>query len=107
MSDNRKFEYGLQDEEEMTVTLTLDDDSELECAVVAIFPVQDKDYIALLPLGVEDPEVYLYRFKHNGDEDLELENIEDDDEYEAVADAFDEMLDAAEYDELVDAEDVE
>ena len=43
------FEYGLQDEEEMTVTLTLDDDSELECAVVAIFPVQDKDYIALLP----------------------------------------------------------
>ena len=96
MSENRNFEYGLQDEEEMTVTLTLDDDSELECAVVAIFPVQNKDYIALLPLGVEDAQVYLYRFKHNADEDLELENIEDDTEFEAVADAYDALVDAEE-----------
>ena len=29
------------------------------------------------------------------------ENIEDDDEYEIVADAFDELLDEQEYDELV------
>ena len=93
MSENRKFEYGLQDDAKLTVTLTLDDDSELECAVVAILPVQDKDYIALLPLGVEDPEVYLYRFKHNDDEDLELENIEDDDEFEAVANAYDALVD--------------
>ena len=92
MSENSKFEYGLQDEEEMTVTLTLDDDSELECAVVAIFPVQDKDYIALLPLGVEDAQVYLYRFKHNDDEDLELENIEDNAEFDAVADAYDALV---------------
>ena len=96
MSENRKFEYGLQDEEEMTVTLTLDDDSELECAVVAIFPVQDKDYIALLPLGVEDAQVYLYRFKHNDDEDLELENIEDNAEFDAVADADDALVDEEE-----------
>ena len=93
MSENRKFEYGLQDDAELTVTLTLDDDSELECAVVAIFPVQDKDYIALLPLGVEDAQVYLYRFKHNKDADFELENIEDDEEFEAVADAYDALVD--------------
>ena len=92
MPENRNFEYGLQDEEEMTVTLTLDDDSELQCAVVAIFPVQNKDYIALPPLGVEDAQVYLYRFKHNADEDLELENIEDDDEFEAVANAYDALV---------------
>ena len=30
-----------------------------------------------------------------------LENIEDDDEYEIVADAFDELLDEQEYDEVV------
>lgn len=30
-----------------------------------------------------------------------LDYIEDDDEYEAVAEAFDEYLDAAEFDELV------
>ena len=92
MSENRKFEYGLQDDAELTVTLTLDDDSELECAVVAIFPVQNKDYIALLPLNEEIDEVYLYRFKHNGDEDLELENIEDDAEFEAAANAYDALV---------------
>lgn len=31
----------------------------------------------------------------------DLENIESDEEYEIVADAFDELLDAEEYDELV------
>ena len=93
MSETNFFEYGLQDDADLTITLTLDDDSELECAVVAIFPVQDKDYIALLPLGVEDAQVYLYRFKHNADEDLELENIEDDTEFEAVADAYDALVD--------------
>ena len=105
MSENRNFEYGLQDEEEMTVTLTLDDDSELECAVVAIFPVQNKDYIALLPLGVEDAQVYLYRFKHNADEDLELENIEDDTEFEAVADAYDALVADAEFEAAANAYD--
>ena len=33
-----------------------------------------------------------------------LENIEDDDEYEAASDGFDEWLDALEYDELVPAD---
>ena len=95
MSENRNFEYGMQAWENMTVTLTMEDDSELECAVVAVFPVQDRDYIALIPIGVEDAEVYLYRFKHNKDADFELENIEDDAEFEAVADAYD----ALEYEE--------
>ena len=36
-----------------------------------------------------------------------LDNIEDDDEYEIVADAFDEMLDDQEYDELVGEDEVE
>ena len=72
----------------MTVTLTLDDNSELECAVVAIFPIQGKDYIALLPLDEEIAEVYLYRLEHNGDVDMELEYIEDDAEFEAVASTY-------------------
>ena len=92
-----------------TVTLTLDDDSELECSVISIFPCQDKQYIALLPLDENgenhDGEVYLYRyFEVNGNP--QLDNIEDDDEYEAASDAFDEMLDSAEFDELVDGEDL-
>lgn len=94
---------------EATVTLTLDDGTIQECAVLTIFPVDDKQYIALLPLDEngenEDGEVYLYRF-HEENGEPSLDNIMDDDEYEKAADAFDALLDDAEFDELVDADEV-
>ena len=87
-----------------TVTLTLDDGSVLECAVLTVFPAGDKEYIALLPLNEngqnEDGEVFLYRFTEENGEP-QLDNIEDDEEYEIVADAFDELLDSMEFDEIV------
>ena len=65
---------NLNSEEEMDlgiITLTLDDDSEVDCAILAIFPVNGKDYIALLPLDEEedDDEVLIYRFIDNGDDE--------------------------------------
>ena len=39
-------------------------------------------------------------FEEKGDDDIDLINIEDDDEFEAVSDAFDELLDNAEFDEM-------
>lgn len=92
-----------------TVTLTLDDDTELECLVLTIFPAGDKEYIALLPMDSaedEEGEVYLYRYEEDAEGTPSLSNIEDDDEYEIVADAFDELLDAQEYDEIVGEEDL-
>lgn len=93
-----------EEREEMTVTLTLDDDTEMECVVLTIFTAGERDYIALLPIEgeeAEEGEVYLYRYSESKDGEPNLENIEDDDEYEIVADAFDELLDSQEYDELV------
>lgn len=93
--------------EEATVTLTLDDDTEVECAIVSIFPVGEKEYIALLPLEgneAEEGEVFIYRYTESAEGEPNLENIEDDDEYEVVADAFDELLDSEEFDEMVDEE---
>ena len=103
-------EKNLNEEEEMTVTLTLDDDTEVECVVLTIFTAGERDYIALLPMEGEDSEegeVYLYRYSEAEDGTPVLDNIEDDDEYEIVADAFDEMLDDQEYDELVGEDEVE
>jgi uncharacterized protein YrzB (UPF0473 family) len=90
--------------EEVTVTLTLDDDTELECAVLTIYEVDGKEYIALLPMDDaenEDGDVYLYRYAEVDGEPT-LENIEDDDEYEAAADAFDEWLDEQEFEEMIE-----
>ena len=92
-------------EEVMTVTLTLDDDSVVECEVITIYEANGKDYIALLPLDEngesESGDVYLYRYAEVDGEPT-LENIEDDDEYEIAADAFDEWMDEQEFEELAD-----
>ncbi|HIT64496.1 MAG TPA: DUF1292 domain-containing protein [Candidatus Ventrimonas merdavium] len=98
------------EQEEMTVTLTLDDGSELECVVLTIFEAGERDYIALLPMEgaeAEEGEVYLYRYSEDAEGNPNLDNIEDDDEYEIVADAFDELLDDQEFDELVSEEDLD
>ena len=99
------------DAEEMTVEISLDDGTVVNCAVIAIFPVEEKDYIALLPLDEngenEDGEVWIYGYSENPDdpnEEPELIYIEDDEEYERVEDAFDEYLDQCEFDEVVEAE---
>lgn len=48
MAKNQNEEMDLE-QEEMTVTLTLDDGSEVECVVLTIFEAGNRDYIALLP----------------------------------------------------------
>lgn len=79
-----------------TITLTLEDDTEVECAILTIFPVEEKEYIALLPLDEngqnEDGEVYLYVFTRTESGDPILANIEDDEEYNRAAIAFDTVL---------------
>ena len=103
MAENQKVENEAE-QEEMTVTLSLDDGQELECVVLTIFEAAGRDYIALLPMDdeeAEEGEVYLYRYLEDADGNPSLDNIEDDEEYEIVSDAFDELLDEQEYDELV------
>lgn len=110
MAQNPKEELEMEEMEEMTVTLTLDDGQELECVVLTIFDAGEREYIALLPVEgeeAEEGEVYLYRYSEDQDGNPSLDNIEDDDEYEVVADAFDQLLDDQEFDELVGEEEVE
>lgn len=104
MGKNKDYE-----DEEMTVELELDDGTNVNCAVITILTVEKKDYIVLLPLNEEgeneDGEVWFYGYRENPDdpnEEPELLYIDDDSEYEKVADAFDEYLDSCEFDELVE-----
>lgn len=99
------------EDEEMTVTLDLEDGTTVHCAVVTILTVDKRDYIVLLPLNGdgqnEDGEVWFYRYQEDeNDTNAEplLEYIDDDDEYEMVAEAFDEYLDTVEFDEIIDSE---
>jgi len=98
-------------DEEMTVDLELDDGTNVTCSIVTILEVDKQDYIVLLPLNENgentDGEVWFYRYKEDESDpniEPELGYIDDDDEYEKVADAFEEFLDNAEFDELIDEE---
>ena len=88
-----------------TMTLDLDDGGKLECIVLNVFPVNNREYIALLPMNdeghvEEDAQIFLYRFEELGDDEVNLETNEDDDEFELVSDYFDEKLDEQEFNEL-------
>lgn len=98
-------------EEEMTVDIELEDGKKVNCAVITILTVNQKDYIVLLPLDENgenrDGEVWFYGYKEDEKDpnvEPELIYIEDDEEYEAVSDAFDEFLDNQEFDELLSEE---
>lgn len=108
MHDHENCDHNCDcDHEEDLITLTLDDGTEIKCTILNIFPVDDKEYIALLPIDDDsNHEVFIYRFIDNGDDEPTLENIDDDDEFEAVSDAFEEFLDSEEFDEFFDEFDV-
>ena len=72
--------------------------------------MEEQDYIVLLPLDEEgndneEGEVFIYRYQEDEDGNPSLENIEDEEEFEAVSDCFDELLDEAEWDALLEDDD--
>ena len=84
-------------EELDTITLTLDDDTELQCSILGVFDVEgieDKEYIALLP--EDDETVLIYQYKELENDEIELLTIEDDDEFDKVSAAFDSLFDEEE-----------
>lgn len=95
----------MNENESLTVTLTLENNEELECAVLNIFEVEEKEYIALLPLDENgdntDGQIYLYRFIDNGEEEEPgLENIEEDEEFDRVSAIFNEWLDTQDFGDI-------
>ena len=86
----------------MVIPVEMEDGTQIECEVLAIFPVEGKQYIALIDKDNDDSDIWLYRFVPGGDEDFNIEDIEDDKEFELVEDAFNKMVESAEIDAVID-----
>lgn len=88
---------------EDTISLFLEDGAEIECDILAIFPVKEQSYVALMPKkaidGYEEGEYFLYRYWSDGT-DVELSDIESEEELDAVEDKFEELLDEEEFNEM-------
>ena len=80
---NNDIEY--LDDENQTIDLVLDDGTSMTCDVIGLFEVDDVEYIALAE--PESDNILIYIYEEIGDE-VSLKNIEDEDEYQAIADEF-------------------
>lgn len=88
---------AFEEDYEPTVSLDMDDGSQVDCEILAVFPSGERDYIALLPVTGEDAgknTVYIFRFYEDADGNPRMENIEDDAEYDQAAAAFDAFMES-------------
>ena len=99
MANNNEVFPVDENDTDVCVTLELDNGETLECEILTIFDVEDQDYIALLPVDQHgtplDEEVIIYRYAEDEEGAPILDNIESDEEFEAVSKVFDQMLEDA------------
>lgn len=78
------------------ITLDFEDGASVECEAMGIFEVEGKEYIAFLPVeggeGVEEGDVYLYRYTQVNEDEIEIEDITDEVEFDKVAAEFDKIM---------------
>ena len=103
----RGKEYNTMDEKELQgefYTLTDEEGNELQIEVIGSAEINGTMYYAMIPVDDQPDEEDVYEYvilKAEKDEDGEeiLVTIDDDDEFDDVADYFDDMLsDEADYD---------
>ncbi len=99
MNEDEIFPVDNEDDD-VVVTISMDDGSEVTCEILTIFDVEDQDYIVLLPLDdkgqpSDDGEVYIYRYYEDENGTPSLDNIASDEEYDKVAVAFDKIQEEA------------
>lgn len=90
MADEKITEGASSVEEADFITLQFDGGEDIECEILGIFDVEDKEYIALLP-DDDSEDVYIYRYNELPDDEFELLDIEDDEEFEKVSKEFDKL----------------
>lgn len=91
IDDVNDEEFGEKNE----VIITLEDGSEMNCLVLYIIEMGDNEYISLIPeedIELDEPRIFVYRYKEDEDGNPCIENILDDDEYEAALEAFDDYI---------------
>lgn len=96
MADDKDFEAGFSEDEDEIITLTDDEGKEHEFVVVDVIEVNQKEYAILLPIDTEEDEeaeAVILRLEKDADGDDVLVDIESEEEWEQVAQAYEELLD--------------
>ena len=81
------------DEEEAVYVVTDETGREMELVPICSFDCNDKNYVVMIDRNDPEAEGLILRVEEDGDE-MVLANIEDDDEWNAVVDIYNEMLES-------------
>ena len=94
MSDMEKnINEEVEELEEVVYTLTDEETGEeLDFQLIARATIDEKLYFALIPANDEECEEYVILRVTEDGEDLLLESIDDDDEFDKVEDYFNDLL---------------
>ena len=95
MSHNHEHDHDHEccDECMEKMNLVLEDDTEVTCDVIGVFSLSEdseREYIALLPEDSDD--LLLYRYSETEDGEFTLDNIDSEEEFDAVREVLDELL---------------
>lgn len=90
-------------ERENIFTLTDEEGNESEFELLGELTIDDNTYLALIPLDGDEDEYVVLKIEVDENGDELLVTIDDDDEFDRVADAFeDSFMDEIDLDEAVD-----
>jgi uncharacterized protein YrzB (UPF0473 family) len=81
--------------EENIVVLVDEEGNELDHEIVFTFSFEEKEYAVLLPLDGSE-EAVVYRMTENENDEFLFEFIEDDDEFDRVAQCYEDLLEEME-----------
>lgn len=92
MTDELKKELEEVEElEDIVVNLEFDDGEKEDCKLVCVLEVEDKLYAALTPVN-DEGEFYFFNYEEIGEDEFELSDIETEEEFNDVAEAFFEIM---------------
>ncbi|WBW50732.1 DUF1292 domain-containing protein [Peptoniphilus equinus] len=74
------------------ISIPMEDGGELDCVVIDTFEVDGGNYIALVAEDeVEDGDILLFKYEELEDEEIELVEIESEEEFDRVAEVFNQL----------------
>ena len=85
MSKFEDLKKSVDEGKDPVIALKLEDESYLYCGVKALFVMDDKDYIAFMPVSEDYSEEIFFHVKRTEEDDVVFEDIEDNAEYFQVA----------------------
>jgi hypothetical protein len=88
MSKFEDLKKNVDEGKNPVIALKIEDGSYLYCGVKALFKMDEKDYVAFLPLEGDNPEIFFLHVKRDDEDEVDFEDIDDGDEYSKVVETY-------------------